>query len=78
MDKPTNNHDLQRKINLFFDNELCDHDKEDLLHKVNSDPNCCKIFNKEKNFREFIKNNVKRPEVSSDLIQSIRDRIRVI
>ncbi len=78
MEKSSNLHDLQHKISLFFDNELCDSDKRDLLHKVNSDPHCSKIFNKEKNFREFIKKNVKRPEVSSDLIQSIRDRIRII
>ncbi len=73
-----NVHDIQNQVNLYFDNALGESERKELLTKVDSDPKCCKIFNKEKNFREFIKNNVARPSVSSDLIQSIKDRIRII
>lgn len=73
-----NVHDIQNQVNLYFDNALGDNEKKELLSRVNTDPRCSKIFNKEKTFREFIKNNVARPSVSTDLIQSIKDRIRVI
>lgn len=63
---------------MYFDNALGDVEKKELLNKIDTDPSCQKLFSKEKNFRDFIKNNVKRPAASKDLIQSIRDKIRVI
>jgi hypothetical protein len=70
--------DLRHKINLYFDKALPEEDQKQLLRQVDNDPNCCQMFNKEKHFRDFIKNNVKRSPVSQDIIQSIRDRIRAI
>lgn len=78
MKKTNNSHDLRHQVNLYFDNALNDNEKSELLQKVDLDPKCNKIFNKEKNFRNFIKDNVKRPSVSSDLIDSIRNQIRII
>ena len=78
MDNLHNVHDIRNQVNLYFDNALGENEKQELLSKVDNDPRCCKIFNKEKHFREFIKNNVTRPSVSSDLIQTIKDRIRII
>ncbi|MEE9440170.1 MAG: hypothetical protein V3V14_14285 [Saprospiraceae bacterium] len=69
---------LRGQINLYFDNALSPSEKDNLLQKVDADPKCNKMFNKEKTFRDFIKNNVKRSSVSPDLIQSIRDSIRVV
>ena len=69
---------LRKQINLYFDNALSSEDQQNLLRQVDEDPRCCKMFNKEKTFRDYIKNNVKRPTVSPDLIQSIRDRIRIV
>lgn len=69
---------LQSKINLYFDNALSPQDQKDLLNQVDCDPRCQKLFHKEKHFREYIKKNVRRPSVSAELIQSIKDRIRVI
>ena len=73
-----NINDIQNQVNLYFDNALEENEKQELLSRVNQDPRCNKIFKKEKSFREFIKNNVTRPSVSSDLIQTIKDRIRII
>ncbi len=70
-------HELRHKIELYFDNALPEHEQKDLLSKVKSDPGCCEMFNKEKSFRDFIKNGVKRTSVSPDLIQTIKDRIRL-
>jgi hypothetical protein len=73
-----NSQDLRQKINLYFDNALPQKDQDELLIRVGTDPDCCQMFNKEKNFRAFIKNNVRRTPASQDIIQSIRDRIRAI
>lgn len=70
--------DLRQRINMYFDNELNTDDCQSLLKKVENDPGCNQLFNKEKTFREYIKTNVKRPAVSPDLIQSIKDRIRIV
>ncbi len=69
---------IRQRINMYFDNELSQEDKSQLLHQVDEDPRCQKIFHKEKNFRDFIKSNVKQSTVSPDLIQNIRDRIRIV
>ncbi|MBC7884867.1 MAG: hypothetical protein H7X99_05295 [Saprospiraceae bacterium] len=67
---------LKKQINLFLDNELPSEDQMNLMHKVESDPRCNKIFNREKDFREFVRNNVKRPSVSPGFIQNLKDRIQ--
>ncbi len=67
--------DLKKQINLFFDNELDNENKEQLLNKVDNDPKCQSMFKKERNFRDYIKNNIKRPSVSTDLIQTIKTKL---
>ncbi len=67
--------DLRKQIALYFDNELCQNDKTNLLEQVEADPKCCSMFEKEKNFRDYIKNNIKRPSVSSDLISNIKNKM---
>ncbi len=69
--------DVRQRISLYFDNELDQKDQDDLLQEVNNNPSSSRIFEKEKNFRNFIKENVKRPAVSPDLVQNIRNKVRV-
>jgi len=69
---------LRKKINLYFDNALSSKEQQDLLTQVDNDTRCNKMFNKEKTFRDYIRNNVKRSSVSPDLIQSIKESIRVV
>ncbi len=78
MNHRENFHEIKQRIGLYFDNELNPQDQDDLLSLVQNDARCCKMFNKEKNFRDFIKNNVKRPSMSPDMIKSIRDRIKIV
>lgn len=70
-----NYQDVRKQISMYFDNELCSQEKESLLSKVDADPKCCNMFNKEKVFRDYIKNNIKRPSVSSDLIKNIKNKL---
>ena len=72
-----NHTEIQNRVSLFFDNELGDADKKELLNQVDCDPKCSKIFHKEQTYRNFIKNNITRPAVSTDLIRSIKDRINI-
>ncbi len=78
MKQSTNSFDFRQQINLYFDNALSPEAQKDLLHKVDCDHKCSKLFKKEKSFRDYIKNNVKRSSVSPDLIQSIKDRIHIL
>lgn len=70
-----NYQDIRKQINLYFDNELCGEDCQNLLSKVEADPRCNSIFNKEKSFRDYVRNNIKRPSVSTNLIQAIKNKI---
>jgi len=78
MENLHNIQEIQNRVTLYFDNALGEIETNELLKQVDKDPHCSKIFNKEKNFREFIKSSVQRPAVSSDLIQNIKDKIRFI
>lgn len=78
MKNRNNFHEIRDRINLYFDNALSSDDEKDLMKEVSHNPKCNKLFQKEKTFRNFLKNNVTRPSVSPDLIQSIKDRIRVV
>ncbi len=73
-----NINEIRESINLYFDNALTTDAKQNLLNKVDSDSTCHKIFNQEKNIRDFIRNNVTRPAVSPDLIQNIKNNIKVV
>lgn len=71
----SNYQEFKKQIQLFFDNELDNENKEILLSRIDSDPKCHSMFKKERNFRDFVKNNIKRSTVSSDLVQSIKSKL---
>ena len=73
-----NMNEIRASINLYFDNALTTDAQQNILNKVDSDSTCHKIFNQEKNIREFIKNNVTRPDVSPDFIQNIMNNIKIV
>jgi hypothetical protein len=66
---------LRHQINLFLDNELPTEQKDDLIKVIESSPKSQKIMENEKIFRDFVKTNFKRPEVSQDFVQSIKNSI---
>lgn len=67
--------DFRKQVDLYLDRALNSEAEKELLNRVNHDPNCDRVLSKEKNFREFIKNSVKRPQVSPDFIQAIKNKI---
>jgi len=66
---------LRQQINLYLDNELPTDEEKNLEARIESDPRCSKILHKERDFRDFVKNNVRRPSVSQDFIQDLKNRI---
>ena len=69
--------EIQNRVTLFFDNALGENERKELLDQVDCDPHCSKIFEKEQTCRNFIKENITRPTVSTDLIRSIKDSINI-
>ena len=70
--------EIQKQVGMFFDHELDSQREQELLQRVKSDPNYQEVFSKEQNIRENLRKHVRRPGVSPDLIQSIKDNIRVV
>lgn len=66
---------FSHQVNLYFDNRLNEDSTHELLEVVNMDPECKTLFNREKNFREFVKNNIKRPPASPELISTIKNKL---
>ena len=62
---------------MYFDRALNRRDQDQLLDRVNSDPAYHRVFTQEKAMREHIKQKIHRPGVSPDLIQAIKDNIRM-
>ncbi|GLR16550.1 anti-sigma factor [Portibacter lacus] len=69
--------DFRQQVDLYLDRALNTEDERQLLDRVNHDPNCGRVLSKEQNFRNFIKQNVKRSEATPDFIQAIKNKIRI-
>ncbi len=72
-----NVNEIQNRVSLFFDNALGETERAELLQQVQQDPKCSKIFKKEESCRNFIKNNITRPPVTVDFINSIKNSINI-
>jgi len=68
---------IRREVDMYFDRALSRQDQDLLLDRVNTDPAYHRVFTKEKAMREHIKQGIHRPGVSPDLIQAIKDNIRM-
>ena len=66
---------FSQQVNLYLDNRLNDDSKQNLMDAINNDSECNEVFKSEKQFRDFIKSNVKRPIASKDLINSIKSKL---
>jgi len=71
------NEDFAKKVSLFLDNELNHEARENFLTEVRGNPDYTAILKKEKEFKSFLKNNIARRAMSPDVVQRIKDRIRV-
>ena len=68
---------IRREVDMYFDRALSSQDQDQLLDRVNTNPAYHRVFTQEKAMREQIKQKIHRPGVSPDLIQAIKDNIRM-
>lgn len=73
----SNTSTLMNRVNMYLDNELTKQEERELLLEIKSNPLLMEFFNKEKSFREFIRNKVNRQKVSPALIQNIKEKIHL-
>lgn len=66
---------FSNQVSLYLDNRLNDDSSENLMKAVDEDPTCNQLYSQEKTFRDFVKNNVKRPSAPSELIKNIKNSI---
>ena len=78
MENQTNFHEIRRQVGMYFDQALNKEDERNFLHMVNSNPKFNREFERERTIREHLRKCVKRPNVSANLIQSIKDKIRIV
>lgn len=72
-----NNGTLMNRVAMYLDNELTKQEERDLLLEIKTNPQLMEFFNKEKSFREFIRNKVQRRQVSPALVQNIKEKIQL-
>jgi predicted lactoylglutathione lyase len=72
-----NQQELYKKVSMYLDNALNMEEQSALMHEINTNPDCLAMLSKERNFREFVKSRIHRRTASPDLIQSIREKVRI-
>lgn len=77
MKDPSNLQRIRRQVDMFFDQALSKEDEQSLLERVQTDPAYHRVFTQEQYMRESLRKNVHRPGVTPDLIQAIKDNIRM-
>lgn len=65
------------QVGLYLDKALSQEDQRSFLQEIKHNPSFSEMLQKEQNIRAIIKNGVCRKKVSPDLIQSIKDKIRI-
>ncbi|NUO03671.1 MAG: hypothetical protein HUU01_23905, partial [Saprospiraceae bacterium] len=70
--------DLVQKVMMYLDNELSESAERDLLKELRSNPAYMELLDQEQSFRELIKNKLQRRKPSPALVQSIKDKIKIV
>ena len=71
-----NGNSLKKMIHQFLDNELPNEQQNSISQLIVDDPKVQNMVIREQDYRAYIKNTVKRPTVSDDMMQSIIANIR--
>ena len=70
--------DIRKQIGQYFDQQLDETAQQEFLDRVHADPAFHRVFTREKAIRDNLKKHAKRPGPSPDLIQAIKNNIRII
>jgi hypothetical protein len=69
--------EIMQKVSMFLDNALNQTESQAFLEQVSHDVHYQQALDSERRFRNLIKNKISTRTVSPDLIQNIKDKIRV-
>ncbi len=68
---------FRQKVDLYFDNALSSEEGLQVVNQAKSDPQLGRVFEQEGNFRNLLKSKVKRSTCSDNLINNIKNRIKL-
>lgn len=74
---PNDYQELRQNVDLILDKALTREAQNEVMKKVEGDPEFEKVMKTERTFREFVRKNVTRPKVTPEFIQSIKDQVRI-
>lgn len=64
-----------KKVHEYLDNALNEKEIKDFIKDVHSNPALAEILHNERNFRTTMKNQLQRPKVDDDFIESIKGKL---
>ncbi len=67
---------LCHMIDLFLDDQLPQDEKSNLIEIMNQNPQVQQILDNEIHFRDFIKKNVRRPDVSESFRKNLCNKFK--
>ena len=78
MENPRDRIHFHEQMDLYLDKKLSEKAEDNFVETAHQDPPINQIISNRKSFRNFIRSNVSRKNVSPDLIQAIRDKVRIV
>ena len=70
--------ELTKKVRMLVDNELTKEDERQLLKEIKDNPTIMDLLKREQSFKDYLKAKMVKKKVSPTLIQSIKDKIRIM
>ena len=62
-------------VHEYLDNALNENESRDFIKDVHNNPALAQILNEERNLRTTMKNQLQRPKVDKDFIESIKGKL---
>lgn len=69
--------DFRQKVDLYFDNALSTEESLEVVNEAKTDPQYGVVFDRESTFRNLLKSKIKRSTCSDNLINNIKNRIKL-
>ena len=77
MRSPDQLENFRSKVDLYLDNALTQEESLQLVNDAKSNPQYARVLQSESNFRNLLKSKVKRSTCSENLINNIKNRIKL-
>jgi hypothetical protein len=74
---PNDYQDIRKEVDMMLDKALSKEAEEEVMKKIQDNPEYESLLKNERNFRDFVRGNVVRPKVTPEFIQSIKDKVRI-